>query len=150
MDIRVLTEDELPVVDAALPLDRLTGRAAASGYLIAWEDGEPVGHAYLAWEGTELGVPELQDVFVEPGHRGKGIGTALTHEAERLVAARGHDRLSLSVGVANSRARALYERLGYERADHPPKRVRGTIIVWSGPLEVDDTLLYYVKPNLSR
>jgi RimJ/RimL family protein N-acetyltransferase len=92
-------------------------------------------------------VGEAQDA---PERRGAGVGTALTREAERLVAAHGHDRLSLSVGVGNPRARALYERLGYEPADHPPKHIRGTILLRSGPLEVDDTLLYYVKRGLSR
>jgi GNAT superfamily N-acetyltransferase len=150
VEIRPLTEDELPRVDAALPLDRLTNAIAGPGYLIAWEERSPIGHAYVAWEGTELGLPELQDVFVAPERRGAGVGTALTREAERLVAAHGHDRLSLSVGVGNPRARALYERLGYEPADHPPKHIRGTILLRSGPLEVDDTLLYYVKRGLSR
>ena len=70
IEIRVLTDEELPRVDAALPLDRLTGSIADAGYLIAWEDGSPIGHAYLAWAGTELGLPELQDVFVTPGRRG--------------------------------------------------------------------------------
>jgi GNAT superfamily N-acetyltransferase len=149
IEIRMLTEDELPRVEAALPLDRLTNPVAAAGYLIAWEEGSPIGHAYVEWDGTELGLPELQDVFVTPERRGAGVGTALTREAERFVAARGHDRLSLSVGIGNPRARALYERLGYEAADHPPKRIRGTILLQSGPLEVDDTLLYYVKRGLS-
>lgn len=137
-------------MEAALPLDRLTGPITHAGYLIAWDEGSPIGHAYLAWAGTELGLPELQDVFVTPERRGAGVGTALSREAERLVAARGHDRLSLSVGVGNTRARALYERLGYEPADHPQKRVRGTILLRSGPLDVDDTLVYYVKGGLSR
>jgi len=126
IEIRILTDEELPRVDATLPLDRLTGSMADGGYLIAWEDGSPIGHAYLAWAGTELGLPELQDVFVTPDRRGAGVGTALTRKAERLVAAQGYDRLSLSVGVRNPRARALYERLGYEPADHPPKETRGT------------------------
>jgi hypothetical protein len=39
----------------------------------------------------------------------------------------------------------LYRRLGFRDAGLPPKRVRGTIIVRAGPIEVDDTLLYLIK-----
>jgi ribosomal protein S18 acetylase RimI-like enzyme len=140
--IRLLTPDDLALVDAHLPLNRL---GAGGDYLVAWDGGTPVGHAHLAWAGTELGVPELQDVFVAPDRRRQGIATALTRAAERLVAERGHERCSLSVGVGNTAARALYARLGYTDAGVPPKRVRGTILLRGVPLEVDDTLLYLVR-----
>ena len=39
----------------------------------------------------------------------------------------------------------LYRRLGYRDAGLPSKRVRGTIALRDGPMEVDDTLLYLVK-----
>jgi hypothetical protein len=65
--------------------------------------------------------------------------------AERLAAARGHERMSLSVGEAGE-ARRLYERLGYRDAGVPPVRVEGTIVIRGEPLEVDDTLVYLVKP----
>jgi len=44
--LRVLLPDEIPLVDARLPLARLD---KAQTYLIAWEEGEPVGHA-LGWQ----------------------------------------------------------------------------------------------------
>jgi GNAT superfamily N-acetyltransferase len=146
IEIRLLTEGELERVDRALPLHRLRDSLDETTYLIAWEGDSPLGHAYLAWERTELGLPELQDVFVAPERRGEGIGTALTQAAEVLAAERGHSGLSLSVGVGNPRARAFYERLGYEPAEHPPKHMQGTIMIRGTPLEVDETLLYYVKP----
>jgi hypothetical protein len=39
----------------------------------------------------------------------------------------------------------LYAKLGYRDAGVPPQRVQGTIMVRSGPLEVDDTLIYLAK-----
>ena len=77
--------------------------------------------------------------------RGQGIGTAVMTAAERFVACRGHTCVSLSYGIANDAARRFYERLGYRDAGIEPQRVVGTILVRSGPLEVDDTLVYLVK-----
>jgi GNAT superfamily N-acetyltransferase len=86
IDVRELTEAELPRVDARLPLSRLD---TAQTYLVAWEGDEPVGHAHVAWTDTKLGVPEIQDVFVPQERRGHGIGTELSRAAEKLVGERG-------------------------------------------------------------
>jgi GNAT superfamily N-acetyltransferase len=142
--IRELTGADLELVDAALPLSRLD---TAQTYLVAWDAGEPVGHAHLAWSGTHLGLPEIQDVFVLPERRGEGIGTALTAHAEDAARARGRTRISLSVSAdGNPAARRLYESLGYRDAGVEPVRVQGTITLRGAPFEVDDTLLYLVKP----
>jgi ribosomal protein S18 acetylase RimI-like enzyme len=145
IEIRALSRADFDRVSGALPLERFDGWGEGWTYLVAWEDGRPVGHAHVAWTGTELGLPELQDVYVLPERRGRGVGTALTLAAEALAAEQGHGRCSLSVSEQNEAARRLYERLGYERAAHPPQRIRGTIVIRSGPLEVDDTLLYFTK-----
>jgi len=92
-----------------------------------------------------LGVPEIGDVFVLAELRGRGIGTKLSEAAEQMARRRGHRQISISASVANEGALRLYRRLGYRDAGLPPKRVRGTIMVRAGPLEVDDTLLYLVK-----
>lgn len=144
MEIRPLDAADLDAVDAVLPLSRL---ASLQTYLVAWDDGEPVGHAHIAWEGGKAALPEVQDVFVLPERRRQGIGAALTQAAERLAAERGYDAISLSVSESgNDAARALYEGLGYRDAGIPPQRVQGTILIRGEPLEVDDTLLYLVKP----
>ena len=105
-----------------------------------------MGHLHVAWEGTTLGVPEIGDVWVLPERRSGGIGTELTLAAERLAAARGHERISLTVSLEqNPGARRLYERLGYHDSGVEPRRVLGTIIIRGRPLEVDDTILYLVK-----
>ena len=144
--IRELSQDDLAVVDAQLPLNRLdTWRTGGSTYLVAWDGAAPVAHAHVAWEGTMLGVPELQDVHVAPERRREGFAAELTGAAEQLAAERGHDRLSLSVGIANDAARGLYAKLGYDDAGLAPQRVQGTILLRGEPFEVDDTLLYLVK-----
>jgi hypothetical protein len=65
--------------------------------------------------------------------------------AERTAAERGHDRLRLSVSATADGPQSLYSRLGYVDTGMPPRRVRGTIQIRSGPLEVDDTLLTWEK-----
>jgi GNAT superfamily N-acetyltransferase len=125
-----------------LPLARLGGHQT---YLVAWDEGDPVGHAAIAFVDTRLGVPEIHDVFVREERRGQGIGEAVTRAAEELVAERGHRRVSIGYGIANDLAKNLYAKLGYRDAGLPPQRVKGTIMIRTGPLEVDDTLVYLVK-----
>jgi pimeloyl-ACP methyl ester carboxylesterase len=138
--IRRLTGAEVDrVVASGLGLSRLN--AGTGFYLVAWDDGEPLGHAHLALSEP----PELQDVSVRPAHRRRGVATALTRAAEDDVRARGGDRLTLTVSVDNAEAQALYRRLGYADAGGPPRRVRGTVLIRTGPLEVDDTLLTWEK-----
>jgi GNAT superfamily N-acetyltransferase len=143
--IRVLSDVDFEAADAVLPLHRFDGWRDDSTYLVAWDETEPVGHVHVAWSGTELGGPELQDMYVLPERRSQGIGGTLVGAAERLAAERGHDRCSLSVSDANLRTQSFYERLGYVRADLPPKPVQGTIIIRGEPVEIDDTLLYFTK-----
>jgi GNAT superfamily N-acetyltransferase len=112
---------------------------------VAWDGSEPVGHAHVAWEETALGVPEIGDVFVPAKLRGRGIGTELSKAAEQLARTRGHRQIGISASIGNEGALRLYRRLGYRDAGLPPKRVQGTIVVRSGPIEVDDTLVYLIK-----
>jgi GNAT superfamily N-acetyltransferase len=142
IDVRELSPGEVERVDAELPLSRLEG---AGTYLVAWDGAEPVGHAHVAWDGTDIGVPEVQDVFVLEQRRRSGVATALMARAERLAAARGHSRIGIGHSVDNEPAMRLYERLGYRDAGLPPKRVEGTIVIRGQPVEIDDTIVYLVK-----
>jgi [ribosomal protein S18]-alanine N-acetyltransferase len=90
-------------------------------------------------------VPEIQDVFVRADRRRQGVGTAVTRAAERAAGARGHRRVSIGTSIDNDGARRLYEGLGYRDAGVEPVRVHGTITIRTGPLEVDDTIVYLVK-----
>lgn len=147
MTVRELEPNEVAYVDTRLPLSRLDQQVEeGSTYLVAWEDDQPVGHAHLAWEGTPVGVPEVQDVYVLPERRSRGIATLLNDAAEQEVRARGWDSISLSVSKdGNPAARRLYDRLGYLDAGLPPVRVSGTIMLRGRRFEVDDTLVYLKK-----
>ncbi len=110
-------------------------------YLIAWDGERPAGHAHLALTDP----PELQDVEVVEQYRRRGVGSALTAAAEAEALDHGFDWLRVTVSVDNAAAQALYRALGYGDTGLPPRRVQGTVMIRTGPLEVDDTLLTWAK-----
>jgi GNAT superfamily N-acetyltransferase len=138
-EIRELSPTDIEQVATVLGLARL--HQGDGFYVVAWEDDDPLGHAYLALTDP----PELQDVEVRPEHRRRGVATALAETAEGLAARRGCDHLRVTVSDANAAAQTLYSGLGYADIGIPPRRVQGTIQIRSGPIEVDDTLLTWEK-----
>ncbi|WP_262850083.1 GNAT family N-acetyltransferase [Mumia quercus] len=56
---------------------------------------------------------EVEQVYVDRGHRGGAVAPTLLAEAERQVAAAGHQRAWLAVAPGNDRARRFYERQGW-------------------------------------
>ena len=138
-EVRPLAPEQADRVAAVLGLARLD--QGDGFYLVAWDGEEPAGHAHLALTDP----PELQDVEVAEQYRRRGVGSALTAAAEAEALRRGFDRLRVTVSVGNAAAQALYRRLGYGDAGLPPRRVLGTVMIRTGPLEVDDTLLTWDK-----
>jgi ribosomal protein S18 acetylase RimI-like enzyme len=138
-----LAEDEVERVGAVLGLARLY--QGNGFYLVAWEDEEPLGHVYLALTDP----PELQDVQVRAEQRRRGVASAMTSAAEQSALSLGFNRLRLEVSEGNSAAQALYEGCGFADSGTAPRRVHGTIMIRTGPIQVDDTLLTWEK-TLSR
>ncbi len=84
--------------------------------LIAELDGKPAGCAYLVTlvdYFNERPHAHLSVLAVEKWAEGKGVGSALLGACEQWARNRGSDRLTLSALVTNARARALYERRGF-------------------------------------
>jgi ribosomal protein S18 acetylase RimI-like enzyme len=59
----------------------------------------------------------LNDLFVAPAARQRGVGRALLDAARDHAKATGAKRLVLSTAVTNREARALYEAYGYKQED---------------------------------
>ena len=77
--------------------------------------GEPVGFAvWFVNFSTFAGRPGifLEDLFVRPAHRGKGIGKALLANLAGICLANGWVRLQWSVLDWNEPAIGFYRRLG--------------------------------------
>jgi putative acetyltransferase len=68
------------------------------------DDGAPAGFATV-----HPVSGSIDQLAVDPGHAGRGFGTALLAEAKRICPT----GLTLSVNVANTRALALYARQGF-------------------------------------
>jgi len=100
---------------AAALEDHLFGASPSCELLVAERDGELCGYAlFFTTYSTFLTRPGifLEDLFVEGGARGLGIGKALVVELARLAVARGCGRLEWSVLDWNYRAMEFYQGLG--------------------------------------
>lgn len=83
--------------------------------LLAYWASEPVGLAlYFRNFSTFLGQAGiyLEDLFVEPAHRGKGIGKALLQRLAEITVERGYGRLEWSVLDWNTPSIEFYRSLG--------------------------------------
>ena len=138
-EIRPLTSSEVELVVGVLGLARLYQGNGI--YVVAWRDGEPLGHAYVALTDP----PELQDVEVRAEQRRRGVARALTEYARDEARRRGFDRLRVEVSVENAPAQALYRPCGFVSSGERPRRVTGTVELRTGPVNVDDTFLVWEK-----
>jgi GNAT superfamily N-acetyltransferase len=98
----------------------LFGTDRVAEALLAFLGAEPVGFAlYFSTFSTFVGRPGiyLEDIFVEPEHRGKGIGAALLARLAKIACDRNCGRLEWSVLTWNEPAVGFYERLGAQRME---------------------------------
>lgn len=88
--------------------------------IIAMAEGKEVGFALFFHNfSTFLGRAGiyLEDLYVEPAHRGQGIGTALLRELARIAVARGCGRLEWWCLDWNTPSIEFYRSLGAEAMD---------------------------------
>jgi GNAT superfamily N-acetyltransferase len=90
----------------------------AAECVIAVQDAHPAGFAlFFTNYSTFLAKPGLylEDLFVRPELRGRGIGKALLLHLARLANTRGYGRMEWSVLDWNEPAIAFYESIGARR-----------------------------------
>src|SRR5580658_2479377 len=112
-NIRPATLEDVQITEAQLLEDGF-GVERQFECLIAEEDGTPAGFAlffpiYSTWQGGSL---YLEDLFVYPEFRGRGIGKALLSRVARLAADRGCVRLQWAVLDWNQPAIDFYHSIG--------------------------------------
>ncbi|HEX2721716.1 MAG TPA: GNAT family N-acetyltransferase [Gemmatimonadaceae bacterium] len=88
--------------------------------LVAESDGEVAGYAYAGIEGhdyMELRGPAgvLQDIVVDPAHRGKGVGGMLLDAVMSAIRKRRMPRIILATAERNEQAQRLFARAGFRR-----------------------------------
>ncbi len=82
------------------------------------DGAEPCGVLWLAvvqQEGVRRGF--VYDLWIDPEHRRKGLGTLAMREAEAWTRHQGLSRLSLHVFGQNLAAQGLYAKLGFQVTD---------------------------------
>lgn len=129
IEVRPLSDDDLATVERRLTAgkagkhrERLESQRLNEGvYLIAWDGSTPVGHVYLKFSGADealvrdrLGVcPTIEDLWILPERRRRGIGSQLMTAVEGAAANHTFHRVGLGVSLDNAAARALYDGLDY-------------------------------------
>ena len=125
-------EFETPTPGTTVLTTRLT-RLLAGDDVFALLAGDPaVAFALLTlrpnvWYDGPVAL--LDELYVAPGHRRLGIGSAMLAAAEALILRRGGELLEINVDGEDIDARRFYERHGY-RNSNPGQ---------------DDPLLYYYR-----
>jgi GNAT superfamily N-acetyltransferase len=93
-------------------------------YLIAWHV-IPIGHVFIIWTGGNDGPlqgiedkgPLIEDIYIHPAARRKGIGKMLMGEAERLIQLKGYNSVGLTVATNNPLVEAIHKKRGYRETD---------------------------------
>ena len=95
--------------------------------------GSPVACGGVRACATGAHVGELKRLWVEPAWRRAGIARLLVGALERRAGELGYRRVALNTGVRQHAAIALYDALGYDRAQP------------FGPHAADPELLFFEK-----
>lgn len=128
-------EREPDAVRATEPMlhDALFGTRPAAEAIIAEEDGRAMGfalffHNFSTWTGRR-GL-YLEDLYVTPAARGRGVGTALLRHLAGIAVARDCARFEWSVLDWNADAIAFYRQMGAFGLDEwTVQRVEGAALL---------------------
>jgi GNAT superfamily N-acetyltransferase len=107
--------EHMAVGTEAMLRENLFGPRPACEAILLEVDGRAVGFAlYFTSFSTFLCKPGLylEDLFVEPGYRGRGLGKALLQRLAQLVVERGWGRFEWRVLDWNEPSIRFYESLG--------------------------------------
>ena len=107
-------ETTLPDEVYASTWSRLLDPSEPTWGALALRDGEPVGLVHWIYHRTNWTIADtcyLQDLFVAPEGRGRGIGSALIDHVAAVAAAEGSARVYWLTHESNATARALYDKV---------------------------------------
>ncbi len=97
----------------------MAGDAEQGSLYVAEQDGELIGFAAMDWKwastrGARAG--HLEDLFVSPAARGRGVADALIARCAERCRELGIEVLGWTTAPDNHRAQAVYERAGAGRS----------------------------------
>lgn len=108
-------------------LEKILSDKAKGTIYVARDEGRVVAMASLLYtvSTAEGGCAALfEDLIVLPGHRGRGIATALVKFVVQEARKQGVLRLTLLTDMQNERAQALYRKLGFADSSMKPMRLK--------------------------
>jgi GNAT superfamily N-acetyltransferase len=112
-------EKATPEADARVFIGERLAKQDSVFYL-AESQGEALGFTQLYPAFASLSLAPswiLNDLYVEPAARGRGVGEALMDAARTLALSNGAAELMLQTARTNATAQRLYEKLGWIRDD---------------------------------
>ena len=80
---------------------------------LAYDTDRPVGCIFGRPVEETQGLEHLSVLMIHPDYWGKGIGTSLVSWMKEVLIAKGSDTVDLWTEDSNTRARNLYEHLGF-------------------------------------
>ena len=102
-----------------------SGQFSVAQYFLAWmqtgQGRSAVGFMHLMPSTNTLAMRPiwfLEDLYVDPSARKKGVATAFLKHAEEFARRIGAERLTLATAHDNIAAQSVYRKLGYIREDH--------------------------------
>ena len=107
-------ETTLPDEVYASTWSRLLDPSEPTWGALALRDGEPVGLVHWIYHRTNWTIADtcyLQDLFVAPEGRGRGIGSALIDHVAADATEKGSSRVYWLTHESNTAARALYDNV---------------------------------------
>jgi len=115
-------ERDAPTPEPPLLAQRVRELLADGGTEVLLAGAQPCGLAVLRLR-KSLWSPALQccltELYVQPAHRGHGIGRALLLAAIDLARTAGADQIDLGTAETDVAARALTESLGFDAHGRP-------------------------------
>ena len=115
------TSIEIPLASERLAhaVDGLLADPTRGRILVAREEGEAVGVAWVSftWSLEHGGrTAWLEELYVVPARRGRGLGTTLVEAVAELARGAGCAAIDLEVEESHARAARLYERTGFSES----------------------------------
>lgn len=105
---------ELPDAVSASTWQRFLDPAEPTNAALAWLDGKAVGMVHFIYHRSNWSVANacyLQDLLVDPGQRGTGIGRLLIEHVYATAKANNCDKVHWLTHETNTTAIQLYERI---------------------------------------
>lgn len=94
--------------------------AGKRSVLVLREDGQIRGYVHIIWQPVyapfrKFGIPEIEDLLIDPDHRGRGFGKTLLGFCEEQARRAGKKEIGLGVGLygAYGPAQRFYVSHGY-------------------------------------